>query len=206
MLPSTATPLAKAMDMLEERLLALPVELIAKDPWAASVHVLDHLAWENSVDGWDTSWPEGMKRKVIAAAAEVHRYKGTPFAISRALEALGIEAELTEWWQAVPEGAPGTFSVSAFVENLFLGESEITLSEGIQQNIRAVIESAAPVSRAFDLWVGVGAQGRAVGGAFPGARLRVVASATVPPPPEVNASASRALIPTVQLYAVARQQ
>lgn len=144
LLPPTATPLAKALDILEDRLFGLPVQMISKDPATVDVGWLDHLAWEYSVDVWDAGWPEGVKRRVIAAAAEVHRHKGTPHAVKLALAAFGYPAELSEWWEH--SGTRGTFRVG-----LDLGEVSGAvvglLSESSRSKISRAVRGAAPVSR-----------------------------------------------------------
>jgi len=154
LLPRTATDLAKALDILEERLFLLPVAMISKDPMAVSETLLDHLAWENSVDVWDVDWPEDIKRNVIVMAAEVHRFKGTPHAIKRALEALDVRAELLEWWQEAPEGTRGTFSVTAYAGRALYSDEEVFINQKMVRTIIAVIERVAPVSRGFTVAVG----------------------------------------------------
>jgi phage tail P2-like protein len=59
--------------------------------------LLPWLAWAESVDEWDDTWAEQRKRDVIKASRAIHRMKGTPAAIRRALAALGQpDAELIE--------------------------------------------------------------------------------------------------------------
>ena len=100
LLPSTATDIAKAMDLLESRLHGLPVDAITKDPALVPVEMLDVLAWELSVDDWDESWPEAKKRSVLLSAHNVHRYKGTRFGVLAALAAMGYgQARIVEGWQ-----------------------------------------------------------------------------------------------------------
>lgn len=53
---------------------------------ADQLHVL---AWAESVDDWDPIWSEDRKRAVIAESRNVHRLKGTPAAIKRALAVRG---------------------------------------------------------------------------------------------------------------------
>lgn len=155
MLPPTSPDLAKAMDILEERLFALPVGMITKDPWQVPESLLDHLAWENSVDIWDFGWSEEVKRNVIAVAAEVHRYKGTPYGIKKALSVFGVTVELEEWWQAGVNGTPGTFTARLFVTNPLDGSDELELSDAVVKAMKAVLYATAPVSRRADLQVGV---------------------------------------------------
>jgi phage tail P2-like protein len=152
-LPKTATPLAKAMDVLEERLFALPVQMISKDPETVDAGLLDHLAWEESVDVWDETWTPEVKRNVIAVAAEVHRYKGTPFAIQKALQAFDVRMELLEWWQEAPTGQPGTFTVTVFNGASLSGSGDVVVNIALMRALISVVERAAPVSRGFYLRV-----------------------------------------------------
>jgi hypothetical protein len=54
-----------------------------KDPWACPAHLLNFLAYERSVDIWNSDWPEWKKRSVIASAPRDHRLKGTLAGIER---------------------------------------------------------------------------------------------------------------------------
>ena len=59
--------------------------------------LLPWLAWGLSVDDWDSSWPEPVKRAVIAASADVHRHKGSVWSIRRMLALAGYgDAEIIE--------------------------------------------------------------------------------------------------------------
>lgn len=150
LLPPTATTLAKALDILEERLFALPVKMISKNPQTANIWMLDNLAWEESVDVWDFDWPDDVKRNVIAASAEVHRFKGTPYAIKLALAAFDVDTELLEWFE--PEGIqdglePGSFRVTAYAGRSLYGDSENTLNNRMVAAMNAVLQRVAPVSR-----------------------------------------------------------
>ncbi|MEH6521226.1 phage tail protein I [Sulfitobacter sp.] len=149
-LPPTATSLAQALDILEERLFDLPVKMITKDPWTVNVALLDHLAWEHSVDVWDLDWPDDVKRRAIAASSEVHRFKGTPFAIKAALAAFDVDTELLEWWGAegVTSGMEaGSFRVTAYAGRALYGDTENTIDNRMLYAMNAVVQRVAPVSR-----------------------------------------------------------
>lgn len=149
-LPPTATSLAQAMDILEERLFGLPVQMITKDPWIVDVALLDHLAWEHSVDVWDLQWPDDVKRRVIAASSEVHRFKGTPFAIKTALAAFDVHTELLEWWEAVGVNSgmeSGSFRVTAYAGRALYGDTENAIDNRMLFAMNAVVQRVAPVSR-----------------------------------------------------------
>ncbi|MFV0385660.1 phage tail protein I [Paracoccus sp. (in: a-proteobacteria)] len=149
-LPPTATLLARALDILEERLFALPVGMITKDPETVDAGWLDHLAWEHSVDVWDPDWPDDVKRRIIAASAEIHRFKGTPHAIRTALAAFDVETDLLEWFEpeAVADGMEaGCFRVTAYAGRSLYGPGENAIDNRMLQAMNAVIQRAAPVSR-----------------------------------------------------------
>ena len=149
-LPPNASPLAEALDLLEARLHSLPVSMITKDPATVPVSLLDHLAWEQSVDVWDLEWPEEIKRTVVAMSAELHRYKGTPHAIHLALLPFEVAVEMIEWWQ--PEGVAqglerGSFQVTAYAGRSIYPGIRTSVSNEMLEAMTAVVKRAAPVSR-----------------------------------------------------------
>ncbi|MCA4779751.1 phage tail protein I [Acinetobacter towneri] len=72
---------------------------------------LSFLAYQKSVDYWDESWQDDLKRQVIKDAKEQHKIKGTAAAIKQALEPFGYEVTLIEWFKAEPNLVPGTFNL-----------------------------------------------------------------------------------------------
>jgi len=155
LLPPNAAALEHAVEAAQARLGAVPVPVDQLwDPWRCPAQLLPWLAWAWSVDEWDPAWPEDVKREVISAAPEVHRLKGTRAAVGRALAAIGVVAEIMEWWQRQPAGQPGTFSVTAWV-NRQLEVGGAVLTERVQRQIDAIVRSTKPVSRAYELAVGV---------------------------------------------------
>ncbi len=155
LLPPNATPFERALEQALSRIEDVPVPIDRLwDPDRCPAELLPWLAWAWSVDEWDPEWPEEVKRRVIAAAPEVHRQKGTRAAVERALRAIGVFAEIVEWWQKSPRGTPGTFSVTAWVnEQLHAGGAVLT--ERVQRQIDRIVRSTKPLSRAYDLLVGV---------------------------------------------------
>lgn len=148
LLPPTATPLAKVLDLIEERLFGLPVQAVTKDPQNVDAAWLDLLAWEHSVEVWDLAWPETVKRDVIAASDEVHRYKGTPHAVRRMLASFGLGADLSEWFEPGGEGLPpGGYRIS--FRQSGVGEFG-PLDRKTLDVVRRSVLSVAPVSRAME--------------------------------------------------------
>lgn len=65
--------------------------------------VIDHLLWENHMfqDEEGLLLVDTLKEKIqlLEAAVDLHRHKGTPFAVERALQAVNMPGEVTEWFQ-----------------------------------------------------------------------------------------------------------
>jgi phage tail P2-like protein len=154
LLPPNATALERAVEAAQARLSDVPVPVDTLwDPWRCPSALLPWLAWAWSVDEWDAGWPEEIKRRVIAAAPEVHRLKGTRAAVERALKAIGVIADIAEWWQKSPQGQPGTFSLTAWV-NVQLEAGGAVLTDKVQHQIGNIIERTKPLSRAYSYEVG----------------------------------------------------
>ncbi|MGM0563676.1 MAG: phage tail protein I, partial [Pseudomonadota bacterium] len=77
-----------------------------------------------------------QKRGVIKAAVELHKKKGTPGAVKRAISALGFTAKMLEWFEE-PSLAPHSFRV----EFEFDGDSE-GVSQSLYQELVEVALSA----------------------------------------------------------------
>ena len=89
-LPPNHTPLEGALEqaIASSKPNLVPVSQLM-NPQTCPAELLDWLAWAFSVDDWDTDWGEQRKRIAIQAAVFIHRRKGTPGAIRRALDAFG---------------------------------------------------------------------------------------------------------------------
>lgn len=96
------------------------IPVLVRESWnpeTCPAALLPWLAFAFSVDAWDSSWTEAQKRQVILDAVFVHRHKGTLGAVKRALSSLGLEAEVTEWFQETPQGDPYTFKIGVDVSD-----------------------------------------------------------------------------------------
>ncbi len=171
-LPPTATPLAKALDALENRLLDLPYEAITKHPQKVPLQLLDHLAWELSVDVWDPVWPQDIKRQVLMDAEEMHRFKGTPYGIALALKALGAQAQIEEWWQGGFDGVPGTYRVTAFADRRLYGNADFIIDNDTVFVLRSMVLAFAPVSRGLVFRMGSRGKARKAIGSALALRMR----------------------------------
>jgi phage tail P2-like protein len=71
--------------------------------------LLDLLGWQFHIEGYDQAQTIQEKRNLIKHAIELHRFKGTPYAIKKVFQALNLEAELSEWFDY--NGDPYRFKV-----------------------------------------------------------------------------------------------
>lgn len=151
-LPPNATDLAVALDLLENRLFDLPLTALTKDPLLVEAHLLDHLAWEFSVDVWRSDWSELRKRVALSTSDKVHRHKGTPYAVKETLAVFGAAIELVEWWQ--PDGIAlgmerGSYQITVVAGPALYGASENDLDLSTLEAMQAAVLRVAPVSRAL---------------------------------------------------------
>lgn len=139
LLPLNRTPLERALEVAADEDLKAGLRTLY-NPDTCPAHLLYQLAWAWSVDRWDDSWSEVIKRSVIRSAFFVHAHKGTLGALRRVVEPFGYLIEVQEWWQAKPAGVPGTFALK-------VGVADSGIDEQTYQELTRLIEDAKPVSR-----------------------------------------------------------
>jgi phage tail P2-like protein len=139
MLPPGSSALERRLAQACSGISGLNVPL--RDLWnpdTCPVNFLPYLAWAFSVDRWDESWPESVKRKVVKDAFYIHQHKGTVSAIRRVVEPLGYLIRVIEWWKT--NDAPGTF-------RLDVGVLDTGITEEMYHELERVIADARPCSR-----------------------------------------------------------
>lgn len=60
---------------------------------------LDELAWQMHVDWYDSTAEIEIKRSLIKNAINVHRYRGTPFAVEETVKTYFGDGEVQEWFE-----------------------------------------------------------------------------------------------------------
>ena len=77
--------------------------------------ILDLLAWQFHIEGWELASSIDEKRNLIKSAIELHRYKGTKWAIKKVLEALNLSGDIKEWFEY--GGEPYKFKVDLGIQD-----------------------------------------------------------------------------------------
>lgn len=73
--------------------------------------ILDALAWQFHIEGWELAETDEEKRELIKQAIELHRHKGTRWAVKKAFEVVDIQADIVEWFENNGNGEPYTFNI-----------------------------------------------------------------------------------------------
>lgn len=158
LMPSSASELMRILDeVYTERLGAIEMPIRALgDPWECPLKLLPYLAWALSVDQWEDSWPENIKRQRCADAMREHRIKGSVESVESAIKGFGATAQIKEWWEQSPKGTPGTcdiwmvcqqnkVAVQALVlkgQRTVFSKLAIPVSPGRRYMVRAMIRQA----------------------------------------------------------------
>jgi len=141
LLPINSTPLERQAAQALAQIQRVPIPLrTLYNPDKCPLPLLPYLAWAFSVDRWDSKWLEPAKRAACRAAYYVHSHKGTIGALRRVVEPLGYLIEIAEWWQSVPIGTPGTFT-------LRIGVLDSGITEAMYQELVWLIDDAKPLTR-----------------------------------------------------------
>ena len=139
LLPKSASVLERRLAEVCSDMANLSVPL--RDLWNPAdcpVSFLPYLAWAFSVDRWDESWEESVKRQIVKDAFYIHQHKGTTSAIRRVVEPFGFLIRIIEWWQT--GDAPGTF-------RLDIGVQDKGITEETYAELERLISDAKPCSR-----------------------------------------------------------
>ncbi|MGE6300614.1 phage tail protein I [Serratia liquefaciens] len=146
LLPPNAIPQERALEQATiEEVLSIPDLIrIVKNPALCPVELLPWLAWEYSVDTWNTDWTEEEKRAAIARAAYIHRHRGTRAAIEMSLSSSPFASDVVEWFEKTPRGEPYTFSLDVTQD-----DRPITLTD--VQDLKSAVMKGKNLRSWFDV-------------------------------------------------------
>ena len=154
LLPFNASDCEREIESAIHRGTTLPVLLDSLwDPERCPNEWLPWLAWAMSVDSWESHWSERTKRSLIAKSIHIHRTKGTVSSLNQVLDALGVVAEISEWFE--DGGRPHTFTLTAWVNRNALAEADVFLNEQLYRVLQQSVNRVKPVRSHYDFRVGV---------------------------------------------------
>ncbi len=99
------------------------------------VDALPHLAEQYHItgnEGWKFCRNEQEKRSLIKNAIQLHKYRGTKYAIIKALSLINITAFVTEWFEY--NGSPFFFKVLLDMETSYDSDLELQVIDLINEN------------------------------------------------------------------------
>lgn len=125
-----------------------------------SESVIDHLAYQLHVDDYDSGLPIATKRELVKNSIDIHRHKGTPYAVEKAVQTVYSDSKIAEWFEY--GGKPYYFKVTLITAPL-TGEADITkLVRAINtvKNVRSWLDGIEFIRRInfnkyFAGWCGV---------------------------------------------------
>lgn len=156
LLPPNATKLERDLEQVIANAVDIDVQIQDLwDPEKCPFKLLPWLAWAYSVDHWEDSWPEHIKRAVVANSFDIHKHKGTPYALQRALNSLGIRTNMLEWWEAKANGQPGTMKVLAMLTENFTSDKNTLFTKEMLEMVTEAIRVHKRGSIHFELELGI---------------------------------------------------
>lgn len=183
---SLLPPNALASELALEEALAGPVTAIPvpirdiKNADDCPVELLPWLAWEYSVDTWNTDWTEQEKRAAIKRAEFIHRHRGTAAAVEMSLSDSPFQTEIIEWFNQTPMGRPYTFLM-----NVAQDDRPVT-REDVQDLKNAVLRA-----KNLRSWFSVAFHGKDTGNAFLAGYMCASETITLKPLPGVLATENK---------------
>lgn len=148
LLPSSATAQERELDLSTARVGDVPSPL--RDVWNADScpeSLLPWLAWAFSLDNWDATWTAAQQRAAIKQSVALHRYKGTIGAVKDALQALGFQVDVQEWFNLTPAGDPYTFRLVVNVDQQGADMAALNRLQEIvntTKNLRSHLDTITP--------------------------------------------------------------
>lgn len=156
-LPPNATRLERAVEASELLVLKMVMlHALLKDPYRCPEKFLPWLAWELSLDTWDSQWPLHIKRQRIASAIAIQRHKGTAGSVRDVIESFGGSVMIREWWQMDPPGPPHSFELLLILS----GRPGVDATAKYVEDVISEVNRTKPVRSYFTFTQGAEFQGQ----------------------------------------------
>lgn len=175
LLPPNAQPAERALEEASATLLSdidNPIRAV-KFADTCPAALLPWLAWEFSVDTWNSDWTEQEKRNAIKRAAYIHRHRGTPAAVAMSLSDSPFASRVEEWFEQEPPGEPYTFTLHVEQDGRPIAQTDI-------QDLKNAVLRAKNLRS----WFNVSFHGSSTGTAYVGGAMVVSETITFYPAPE----------------------
>ena len=159
--------------------------LLVQDPLTVDARLLPGMTIERGMSEFvSPGLREVHVRNLLAAAPELHALAGTVAGARRALSAIGVTVEWTQWFQAAPKRHHDTHVVVAFINDHLIDGETALLSAATQGAVLRLIEATQRWSQDIDFKLGLAfrAAAGAVGAMQSVAALMPSMSAAVPMP------------------------
>lgn len=117
--------------------------------------LLQHLAAWLSLDDeiyWTVA-DDAERRQLLLSAVQLHRKKGTRWAVEESLRLIGVTVDLIEWWQKQPAGQPHTFDLTAWVNDNLAGGATV-LSPETDDLVARLVDAYKPARSHYTFRVG----------------------------------------------------
>ena len=157
LLPPNASPLERAVAAAEMGILRMVMlHALLKDPHRCPEKFLPWLAWELSLDTWDSAWPLHIKRQRIASAIDIQRHKGTAGSVRNVIESFGGSVVIREWWEMDPPGRPHSFELLLILS----GRPGVQASAKYVEDVISEVNRTKPVRSHFTFTQGAEFEGQ----------------------------------------------
>jgi phage tail P2-like protein len=147
--PSLLPPNATALELAVEEAMVRAVPIPIRELWDVKTcpdEFLPWLEWALHVD-YPGATP-AQKRALIVDSVQLHRTKGTRFALERALAPLGLSSAIFEWFEY--DGNPYCFQVAIDVSDKGMSKLYLSDIEGLiheYKNVRSHLENLRMIAR-----------------------------------------------------------
>lgn len=131
--------------------------LLAQDPLTVPAALLPVMTVELGMSDFIAAGLlEEHVRALLAAAPDIHAMTGTVAGTRRALGAIGVTVDWTQWWQRSPAGPHDTHEVVAYVNDHLFPDQAALLTAETQTAVLRLIRATQRWSQEIDFKLGIG--------------------------------------------------